>query len=167
MLHYYAAINLFDHTLQNIPSLKLILKHPSYYFDSFNCILRLVVLVLGITLGIALYRTTKGVKKLKVLAIAQITLSVIIPILATYAMFLLRVTQGDCQSNKNDFELMTNPLQGCEFMPSSAVVYIFLPYLALITTSILSTINLVRIKKPEKINSQDQQESKASTEKIK
>lgn len=61
MLHYYAAINLFDHTLQNIPSLKFILKHPSYYFDPFNCILRLVVLVLGITLGIALYRTTKGV----------------------------------------------------------------------------------------------------------
>ena len=167
MLHYYAAINLFDHTLQSIPSLKFILKHPSYYFDPFNCILRLAVLVLGITLGIALYRTTKGVKKLKVLAIAQITLSVIIPILATYVMFLLRATQGDCQLGKNDFELMTSTLQGCEFMPTSAVVYILLPYLALITTSILSTINLVRIKKSEKSTAKTKQKSKTPAEKIK
>lgn len=167
MLHYYAAINLFDHTLQNIPSLKFILKHPSYYFDPFNCILRLVVLVLGITLGIALYRTTKGVKKLKVLAIVQSTLSVIIPILATYVMFLLRVTQGDCQLGKNDFELMTSTLQGCEFMPTSAVVYILLPYLVLITTSILSTINLVKIKKSEKSTARTKQKSKAPAGKIK
>lgn len=82
-------------------------------------------------------------------------------------MFLLRATQGDCQLGKNDFELMTSTLQGCEFMPTSAVVYILLPYLALITTSILSTINLVKIKKSEKSTAKTKQKSKIPAEKIK
>lgn len=52
-------------------------------------------------------------------------------------------------------------------MPTSAVVYILLPYLALITTSILSTINLVKIKKSEKSTAKTKQKSKIPAEKIK
>ena len=167
MLHYYAAVNIFEYKIHSAPTLKNLIKNHEFYFDPFNCALRFVILILGVSLGIALLKSVKNNAKTKKLAIVQIVLSVFVPLLATYVMFYLRTYQGSCQLGMNDFQIMTNPYQGCEFMPASAFIYILLPYLALITTSILSTINFVKIKKSEKSTAKTKQKSKTPAEKIK
>ena len=167
MLHYYAAINIFEYKIHSAPTLKNLIKNHEFYFDPFNCALRFVILILGVSLGIALLKSVKNNAKTKKLAIVQIVLSVFVPLSATYVMFYLRTYQGSCQLGMNDFRIMTNPYQGCEFMPASAFIYILLPYLALITASILSTINLVKIKKSEKSTVRTKQKSKTPAEKIK
>lgn len=167
MRDFLPIVNIFEYKIHSVPTFKNLIKNHEFYFDPFNCALRFVILILGILLGIALFKFSKNNAKTKKLAIAQIILSVFVPLLATYVMFYLRTWQGSCQQGMNDFEIMTNPYQGCEFMPASAAVYILLPYLALITTSILSIINLVKIKKSTKSATKSNKQTKTPVKKTK
>lgn len=48
MLHYYAAINIFEYKIHSAPTLKNLIKNHEFYFDPFNCALRFVILILGV-----------------------------------------------------------------------------------------------------------------------